>query len=170
MLSPKDAFTQFDVERSGILDFSKFSALVNRLCELANESVPAFTVLKDLYDIIDIRKDGVIDMREWLNTFKSDGVNWEDSKDFDEITKVIARNRKLLLITFDAMGKNGRIAVNHAKDVLGSVLRQNKVTDEVLNKILGVAIREGAVDYKLLLDIYKDRALTKQWHPRPSPK
>ena len=35
------------------------------------------------------------------------------------------------------------------------------------DKIIGVAIKEGTVDYRFLLDIYKDRAIMKQWHPRP---
>jgi Ca2+-binding EF-hand superfamily protein len=168
MLSPKDAFTQFDSERTGLLTFAKFNSLVNQLSNLSGESMPAFSVLKDLYDIIDIRKDGVIDMREWLNTFNGNTKSLEDSKEFDDISKCISRNRKLIQITFDAMSNNGRIDVQKAKEILGSVLRQSKVTDELLNKIISVAIKEGAVDYKLLLDIYKDRALKKQWHPRPT--
>ena len=167
MLSPKDAFHQFDPERSGLLDFGKFKSLITRLCEVSGEAVPAFTVLKDLYAIVDIRKDGVIDLREWLNTFKSEVKTWEDSKEFDEITRVIARNRKLLQITFDAMSKNGRIEIQYAKDVMGSIFKQMKFTDDVWNKILGVAIKGGLLDYRFLLDIYKDRALSKQWHPCP---
>lgn len=64
MLSPKDAFHQFDTERSRKLSFANFTALVNRLCQLSNEPPQPFTVLKDLFDIIDIRKDGSLDMRE----------------------------------------------------------------------------------------------------------
>ncbi|OMJ86438.1 hypothetical protein SteCoe_12017 [Stentor coeruleus] len=167
MLSPKDAFLQFDPNRVGVLDFPYFTKLVNRLCELSGEPVPAFTVLKDLYDIIDIRKDGVVDMREWLNTFKGDTKSWEDSKEFDDITRIISRNRKLIQITFDAMSRNGRIEINKAKEILGSVTRNLKISDEVWNKILGVAIKDGALDYKFMLEIYKDRSLMKQWHPRP---
>ena len=29
-----------------------------------------FSILKDLFEFIDIRKDGVIDMNEWLQSFK----------------------------------------------------------------------------------------------------
>jgi Ca2+-binding EF-hand superfamily protein len=167
MLSPKDAFSQFDPDRSGFLDFSKFNNLVNRLCELSGEPVPAFTVLKDLYDIIDIRKDGLIDLREWLNSFRGEQVQLEDSKDFDELTKTISRNRKLLSITFEAMSRTGRIELSKAKEVLISVTRHLKVSEEVWNRVLSVAVRDGALDYKFFLDIYKDRALMKQWHPRP---
>ncbi|OMJ89166.1 hypothetical protein SteCoe_8712 [Stentor coeruleus] len=167
MLSPKDAFLQFDPNRVGTLDFSHFTQLVNRLCELSGEPVPAFTVLKDLYDIIDIRKDGIIDMREWLNTFKGENKLCEDSKEFDEAIRIISRNRKLLLITFEAMGRNGRVEINQAKDILASVMRGVKISDEMWNKIVGVAIKDGMVDFRFMLEIYKDRALMKQWHPRP---
>lgn len=61
MLSPNDAFWQFDSIRSGRLVFGQFQAMVTRLCQLAGDNVPAFNVIKDLFDYIDIRKDGVID-------------------------------------------------------------------------------------------------------------
>ena len=167
MLSAKDAFLQFDPDRSGFLDFQKFSSLVHRLSSLAGEQVPAFTVLKDLYDIIDIRKDGVLDLREWLNTFKGDQKLFEDSKEFDQLSMLIARNRKVIGITFEAMSRNGKVDLQKAKDVLMSVARHPKVDDEVWDRLLGVAIRDGGLDYKFFLEIYKDRALHKQWHPRP---
>lgn len=52
------------------MTFEDFNRLVNKLSELSGDSVPAFSVVRDIFDVIDIRKDGVIDMREWLNTFK----------------------------------------------------------------------------------------------------
>lgn len=70
MLNPNDAFRQFDYARSGKLTFANFTKLINRLCELSGEKRPAFNVIKDLFEHIDIRKDGVLDLHEWLNTFK----------------------------------------------------------------------------------------------------
>ena len=37
---------------------------------MANEQIPSFALLKDLFQIIDIRKDGKIDITEWTQTFK----------------------------------------------------------------------------------------------------
>lgn len=37
---------------------------------MANEELPSFAILKDIYQTIDIRKDGHIDMAEWIQTFK----------------------------------------------------------------------------------------------------
>ena len=33
--------------------------------ELAGEKAPAYPVIKDLFDTIDVRKDGIIDVYEW---------------------------------------------------------------------------------------------------------
>jgi hypothetical protein len=35
------------------------------LNELAGDKPPAYPVIKDLFDTIDIRKDGIIDISEW---------------------------------------------------------------------------------------------------------
>jgi dsDNA-binding SOS-regulon protein len=116
-----------------------------------------------LYEIIDIRKDGMLDLREWLNTFKGEQKLLEDSKEFEQLSMLIARNRKVIGITFEAMSRNGKVDLQKAKDVLMSVARHLKVQDEVWDRILAVAVREGGLDYRFFLEIYKDRA----WHPRP---
>jgi Ca2+-binding EF-hand superfamily protein len=170
MLSPKDAFRQFDKTRSGRLDFSSFSCLVSRLSELSGDPIPAFTVVKDLFDIVDIRKDGYIDMREWLNTFKQpeSSSSWEDSKLFEEAVKLIAKNRKVLQITFDSMSKSGTVSYAQAREIISSILRNLRLTDSQWNTILRVADKEGEIDYRFMLDIYKERANSRQLHPRPS--
>lgn len=37
--------------------------------ELAGEKTPAYPVIKDLFDTIDVRKDGILDVYEWQQTF-----------------------------------------------------------------------------------------------------
>jgi len=57
--------------------------------------VPAYPVIKDLFDTIDIRKDGILDTNEWQQTFGhvTEGNNkltikatplslWENSREF----------------------------------------------------------------------------------------
>lgn len=39
--------------------------MVIKLHELAGEKPLAYPVLKDLFDTIDIRKDGILDLNEW---------------------------------------------------------------------------------------------------------
>lgn len=168
LLSPVDAFRQYDPDRSGALNFSEFSSLVSRLYVLAGEPCPAFTVIKDLFDIIDIRKDGQLDMREWQNTFRDTKTQgWEGSKEFDTISHLFARHRKVLLLTFEAMNKEGKVSYQQARNVLGSVLKQTSLSEEQWQRLIRIAEREGQIDYRMLLDIYKDRSTVRQMHPRP---
>ena len=167
MLSARDAFNQFDPERSGKLNFNSFTALVQRVSELAREPAPAFTVIKDLFDIIDIRKDGVLDMREWLNTFKEAEKNsWEDSKQYEEICRLIAKNRKILLDLFEQVGRSGKVEYEKGKEVVTTVFSMIKLNEEQWRKVLGVAMKDGVVDYRMFLDVYKQRCTSAQQHPR----
>jgi hypothetical protein len=36
---------------------------------MANEPLPAFSIMKDMFEVIDIRGDGVVDEKEWVQTF-----------------------------------------------------------------------------------------------------
>ena len=36
---------------------------------MANEKTPTYLVVKDMFDTIDIRKDGIIDLNEWQQSF-----------------------------------------------------------------------------------------------------
>ena len=44
--------------------------MVTKLYSSNNEEVPTYPIIKDLFDTIDIRKDGVLDQHEWNQTFK----------------------------------------------------------------------------------------------------
>lgn len=65
MTSPNDAFRFFDLERDNTLTFNDFSKLVTQAHKLGNVEIPAYTVIKDLFDHVDIRKDGYVDLQEW---------------------------------------------------------------------------------------------------------
>jgi hypothetical protein len=53
----------------GKLTYQEFSKLAIKLNDLAGEKSLSYPVIKDLFDTIDIRKDGIIDMNEWQQTF-----------------------------------------------------------------------------------------------------
>jgi len=36
------------------------------MSKYAGQSVPGFSIIKDVFDFIDIRKDGIIDKNEWM--------------------------------------------------------------------------------------------------------
>jgi hypothetical protein len=98
------------VERDDRLTFKDFSNLVTKVHQLGSLPVPAYPVLKDLFDVIDIRQDGLIDLTEWQQTFGrvTDGGNqlsikptslttWENSAEYEQIGTKIAKNRKQLI-------------------------------------------------------------------------
>jgi hypothetical protein len=82
--------------------------------ELAGEKPPTYPVIKDLFDTIDIRKDGILDQNEWQQTFGNviEGSNklsikatplnlWENSREFMTLGSMISKNRKLLKEQFE---------------------------------------------------------------------
>ena len=86
--------------------------------ELAGEKVPTYPIIKDLFDTIDVRKDGMLDLHEWQQTFgrveqgcskisfKTTALSmWENSREFERIGFLMAKNRKLLVEKFrEALG------------------------------------------------------------------
>lgn len=170
MLSPNDAFRQFDPSRRGEMSFSDFNALMKRIAQLSGDPVPAFTVLKDLFDYVDARKDGYLDRKEWASAFKvTEAVtNWEDTQDFDKVCAAVGRNRKLILLAFEALSRDSKVTYEKAREVLSMALREFRLSEDQWRKLLRVADREGMVDYRFLLDIYKERSTLKVLHPRPA--
>ena len=70
MLSPKDAFRLFNEDKSGKMTFDDFHRFMTKVFQMANQRIPSFSIVKDLFQTIDIRQDGFIDMVEWTQTFK----------------------------------------------------------------------------------------------------
>jgi Ca2+-binding EF-hand superfamily protein len=169
MLTPKDAFRQFNPERNGLLTHSAFTALVTQLYSLSKEACPSFNVVKDLFDLIDVRSDGVIDVTEWVNAFRGSAkVAWEDSKEFEAVSSMISKHRKLLQQTFDHMAAaTGAVQAAEAKQVLTRLLRELRLTSEQWDRMLRPALHGDVVDYRRFLDIYKARATNGSMHPRP---
>ena len=129
MTSTQDASRIFSKKKKGYLTFKEFEKLVHQLCEYSNEkmSKPEYMVLKDMFDAIDIGKDGLIDNREWITTFQHLGLpeagtrnqpepqtfgeknalkfiagssNWDNGKEHQMIGACIAKNRNALLKKF----------------------------------------------------------------------
>ena len=69
MKSPQDAFDLFDKSKDGKLNFTNFNDLIKELSRLSKTNVPPFSIIKDMFDEIDIKKDGEIDRHEWNQTF-----------------------------------------------------------------------------------------------------
>ena len=67
--SPIICFQNNDIKHEGKLDFEKYKNLVYDMYKRDEKQVPNFTLIKNSYDIIDLRKDGIIDMNEWMRSF-----------------------------------------------------------------------------------------------------
>lgn len=70
MVSTKDVFRQYDTQNTGKLTFEQFSIMVSDLCKKSGELPPVYDLLRDLFNYIDMRKDGVLDIHEWMQTFR----------------------------------------------------------------------------------------------------
>lgn len=46
--------------------------MINHLYSSLKKDLPNYPIIKDLFDQIDIRKDGIIDFNEWSKTFLQD--------------------------------------------------------------------------------------------------
>ena len=48
----------------------EFNSLIEYVYQKNGEQQPVFAVVKELFDFIDRRQDGVIDINEWMQSFK----------------------------------------------------------------------------------------------------
>ena len=113
LTSHGDAYRKFDSSRVQKMCFMDFNTLVTEMFQAASQQVPAFYVIKDLFDAVDIKKDGFIDLKEWNQTFNnlSGGgtqtsqlptnlSHWENSEEHNKIGAILAKHRKALMDKF----------------------------------------------------------------------
>lgn len=85
---------------------------------------------------------------------------WENSKNYDEVVTVIGRNRKLLANKFmNLQQRKVPVTPEAAKELIKEVLDFSKVKMENVNwpNLLKFAERDGLIDVKKLLSVFKDR-------------
>ena len=143
--NPKLAFTFSDSAGSNLMDFDKYKSIITELYRREGKNIPNFTIMKNTFDCIDIKKDGIIDMGEWTNVFgsisgKLDAINshnlnynkkklnqlnalkkWETSNNVIKIYKDIAKNRKLIwdrIKNFSISQQNGMVHEDNLIKVL----------------------------------------------------
>ncbi|KAL4491412.1 hypothetical protein ABPG72_008068 [Tetrahymena utriculariae] len=266
MISPIDAFRQFNLKGDGKMSLQEYEAFINKLQTLNGEPEEGLSVIKDMFGFLDRNQDGFIDSTEWndvlsnLNTpqFYLGRVNNEeniaqgagesltrqkkyrslsntyhikqynsrtdqnyeyqqqksivqlkgkqneelqernksleknsvfrittnitqfrerkkqqqlttqikqslDVKDHDLILNVLAKNRKYLLDLFQSYNQaNIPITYDLAKSLIMKILNSQgiQIADSIVSQFIKFAERDGIIDYKLLLEVYKDRLQT----------
>lgn len=96
-------------------------------------------------------------------------AKWETTKQYDQIIKAISRNRKYLTETFAAIEKKEiNVSFEKAKEVISQLLRSQGlyVPEEFWPYLLKFAQKGGSLDYKFMLDVYKERINRVDSHPK----
>ena len=53
------------------MSFEQFYKMLTDLYALCNDSLPQFSIIKEMFDFIDIRGDNKLDYQEWVQTFRN---------------------------------------------------------------------------------------------------
>ena len=161
--NPKLAFTFNDSSGSNVMTFDKYKSIICEMYNKENKPLPNFTMLKNTFDYIDMRKDGFIDMGEWTNAFgivsgKLDVYNnlnlsnkkknqvallrkWETSNNILNIYKAIAKNRKIIwdrVKDVSISGRNGLVLENNLIQVLKEIFPQFNLTNTQWRMIVDI--------------------------------
>ena len=121
--SPILCFQIVDFGQTGRIDFQKYRNMIIDLYTRNEQEIPNFTLIKNTFDAIDLRKDGIIDFNEWSKSFstvngkldlefekyskdknelkkvknyKKELRRWENSDDINQKYLLIYKNRKLI--------------------------------------------------------------------------
>ena len=173
--NPLLAFELNDISNKKLMDFEAFKKIVIDIYkrELRSFSLPPYSLIKSMYDYIDIRKDGIIDINEWRKIFcdiegKLDVENnknnelrkWETTNNILEIYKIIARNDKIIRQKVKETSISENYTIIHADNLI-------KVLKEIFPKIhlshtqwkmivsLGEEIGLGLINYETFIKLVK---------------
>ena len=69
--NPIICFQNNDNDHIGKIDFEKFKNIIFDMYQRNNQDLPTFILIKNAYDTLDLRKDGIIDIKEWCISFAS---------------------------------------------------------------------------------------------------
>ena len=184
--NPRLAFELNDIDIKGTMDFDKFKKIIHDVYKRESKPVLSYPVLKYLYDYIDVRKDGIIDLNEWnkvlaISEGKLDYENakpekikilreWETSKEIIEIFKLIARNKKLIrdkVRLYTIRSNSMLIHANNLIDILKSVLGKVRLSYTQWKMIvsLGDKDKSGFIDFDDFINVIEATSKMEKSHP-----
>ena len=181
--NPKLAFTFIDSSQSNLMDFEKYRTIITELYKREDRPMPNFALLKNTYDYIDLRKDGMIDMIEWTNAFggmkgKLDAIKpknsqhkrqlkklrkWETSNDVINIYKEISKNRKIIAqnIKDTSFGPNNTIIhEDNLIKVLKDIFPYYKLTNTQWKMIVEIGDKDtqGFINFDTFIKLVENCA------------
>ena len=176
--NPKLAFIFNDGEQSNRMDFVKFKSIISELYIKENKSVPNFAMMKNCFDYIDLRKDGLIDLVEWSNVFgnvsgKLDlsrsfdfkkGIKtlqkWEMSNNLIEVYKNIAKNRKIISQKVKHFAFGSFIQEDNLINILKEIFPQYKFNNTQWKMIVEIGNKDhrGFINYDTFIMIVENCA------------
>jgi Ca2+-binding EF-hand superfamily protein len=154
-----------------------------------NRKAPNYTQMKIAFDAIDLRKDGMIDMNEWVKAFSAVNVacgsnsnnishevsnrlmlrEWEMNMDMRDVYKVIWKHKQLIKNALKQMTLlqcgNTLIQPDNLVNVLKELLPQVKINNTQWKMVAMIGKNEasGLVDvdmfFKVLESSVKDAAM-----------
>jgi Ca2+-binding EF-hand superfamily protein len=186
--NPRLAFELNDLDALGKIDFDKFKKIVYDLYKREVKTLPSYAVLKYVYDYIDIRKDGIIDLNEWNKIFaQAEGKldisarevlprqmnilrKWETSNDIIEIYKIISKNRKMIRDKVKLFTIEPNIMLIKANDmiyVLKDVLNKIKLSQTQWKMIVSIGDKDksGIIDFNTFISVVDTSAKMGLSHP-----
>ena len=186
--NPRLAFELNDKDILGKIDFDKFKKIVYDLYKREVKQGPSYAVLKYVYDYIDIRKDGIIDLNEWNKIFAGAESKldispaevlprqmnilrkWETSDDIIEIYKIISKNRKLIKDKVKLFTIEPNCMLIRANDmiyVLKDVLNKIKLSQTQWKMIVSIGDKDksGIIDFNTFISVVDTSARMVASHP-----
>ena len=185
--NPKLGFELNDVDNKKIIDFDKFKKIIIDLYKRDGRSypLPPYSILKSMYDFIDIRKDGIIDINEWSKTFgsfpgkidkkendkNSNLRSWEMTNNILDVYKLIAKNNKIIKEKVKLNSISGDCSIIQSDNliqILKDVLPMVFLTPTQWRMIvsLGEGYKVGLVDYNTFIKIIKLSSKISKSHIR----
>ena len=190
--NPKLAFELNDKEIKQQIDFDKFKKIIYDIYKRESKQCPNYPMMKYVYDFIDIRKDGIIDINEWNKVFAiTEGSldikasqtklkqlrEWETSNDISNIYKMIARNKKAIkdkvkLFTMGRSGVNGNgmvILSDNLVDILKNVLGKIRLSNTQWKMLVAIGDRDksGMIDFDMFMNVVDTSSKMERSHPLP---
>jgi len=176
--NPIICFHNNDRRNTGKIDFDRFRNIIFDMFFRNEEKVPSFTLIKNAFDEIDLRKDGILDLNEWTKAFGNYNSYLDPNEDMVSIGETFFGKKFLKKNNFRSKDKieNNRKNLREwetSGDVatIYKLLYKNRKEIKQIMKDKNYLIKFNDVDFvhsanfiNILKDVFPDLTLSQtQW-------